>query len=77
MTAEQARMKSIVETFQKYVATYSDQKFYMNYEDRTFIADMLYGIGIAVDPQQYSFAGGFDKFKDALRAYLPANPEAK
>ena len=70
MTAEQARMKGIIEAFQKYVATYNDQKHCFDYEDRTFIADMLYGIGIAVDPQQFSFAGGFDKFKDALRSVL-------
>ncbi len=53
----------IVDEFQRYVATYSTQKGYEDYEDETFLNDMLYGLGIAIDNGAYGWAGGYVKFK--------------
>ena len=64
------RMKKIVSRFQKYVETYSLQQSYCEYSDETFIDDMLYGIGIAIDPNKYKFSTGFDLWKGVLVSRL-------
>ncbi|MGM1289590.1 hypothetical protein, partial [Escherichia coli] len=55
---QRKRMAAIVVEFQKYVATYSDQQCYQDYSDRTFIEDMLYGIGVAIDRERFRAADG-------------------
>lgn len=70
MTAETKRMRGIVAAFQKYVSTYSDQPYYETYLDKTFLDDMLYGVGIAFDREEYSTALGYEKFKARLREHL-------
>jgi hypothetical protein len=60
-----AHMKDVVEKFQEYVATYSDQPCYTNYSTNAFIDDMLYGIAIAID-KEFSFANGYSLFKEQL-----------
>ncbi len=64
------RMKLIVGRLQEYVRTYSDQAHYEDYSDTIFIDDMLYGIGIALEPLAHQGAYGFQKFKDLLRERL-------
>ena len=67
------RMKAVVARFQKYVATYSDQLHYEDYSDTIFLDDMLYGIGLALSEgtaTDNSGAGGYERFKRELRAYL-------
>lgn len=61
------RMRLIVGRLQEYVRTYSDQAHYEDYSDTIFIDDMLYGIGLALEPLEHQGATGFDKFKAALR----------
>lgn len=64
---EQTRsMKEVVTFFQDYVSTYSSQQGYEQYTDETFIMDILYGLGIALDPEEYKCADGFRKFKISL-----------
>jgi hypothetical protein len=64
------RIRAIVAAFQEYVRTYSDQAHYDQYSDKTVIDDMLYGLGIALDPERYKCADGFAKFQEFLRHYL-------
>ena len=68
--AKRKRMVEIVRRFQQYVGTYTSQPEYADYPDETFINDMLYGLGIAIDPKDYYAASGFDKFKAVLRGRL-------
>lgn len=70
LTKKQKRMQKIVEGLQEFVATYDMQEGYLDYSDRTFIDDMLYGIAIALDKDKYSYAGGFGEFREFLRKHL-------
>ena len=68
LTAKQRRMKKAVESLQEYMNTYSNQTGYLDYSDETFINDVLYGIGIALEPEDHQFAQGFRKFlKEKLK----------
>jgi hypothetical protein len=49
--------------FKKYVRSYNENDFEYN---ETFIRDMLYGIGLAVDKDNFKMANGFRKFEDLL-----------
>lgn len=51
---------------QEYINTYHNQPCYKTYTEVTFINDMLYGIGVAVD-EEYRFAQGFHQFKEKLK----------
>ncbi len=76
--ARQRRMQRIVADLQRYAATYSDQQSFADYSDETFINDMLYGIGVALDREKYSFASGFVAFQEDLRRHLtPAKAPAR
>ena len=70
MNIEQRRMKAAVEYLQQYMQTYDTQRGYLDYSDKTFINDVLYGLGVALNPKQYEFADGFDRFKEHLREHL-------
>lgn len=63
-------MRERVENIQGYVATYSDQPGYDEYSDKTYIDDMLYGIGLSMIPADYSGPGGYERFKQYLREHL-------
>lgn len=56
-------MKDIVADFEKYVVTYKSQADYENYSYETFINDMVYGIGLAINPETYMWADGYESFK--------------
>lgn len=67
------RMREVVAYFQKYVATYTEQSHYDDYSDKTYLEDMLYGIGLSLavgTPTDYSGPGGYERFKQALREHL-------
>lgn len=70
LTRKQKRMRAIVAQFQEYVRTYSDQAHYDQYRDDTFLDDMLYGIGIALEPEKWRAADGYELFKAELRKRL-------
>ena len=69
-TKQRKRMEQIVARFQKYVASYTEQESYQDYSDRTFIDDILYGIGIAIEPAAFKCADGFEKWQAELRRHL-------
>jgi hypothetical protein len=48
--------------FQNYVKTYDEKKDGLDNPD-TILKDMLYGLGISIDKEKYSFYKGFEKFK--------------
>jgi hypothetical protein len=64
------RMEQIVARFQEYVRTYTEQQYYLEYSDTIFMDDMLYGIGLALDPDGHRCADGWDKAKAMLLAHL-------
>lgn len=64
------RIQLAVSSLQTYMAKYDEQPGYQHYSDETFINDVLYGLGIALDPSKFQYADGFDKFKERLRAHL-------
>ncbi len=63
-------MREAVKSLSNYWVTYSDQKGYEHYSLDTLLDDCLYGIGIAVGPEEYKFANGYGKFKADLKAWL-------
>jgi hypothetical protein len=60
------RMKLMVEYMQHYMRTYTQQYNYQEYTDKTFIQDILYGLGVAINPQDHRWSDGFDRWKETL-----------
>ena len=58
-----------LDKFKEYVNTYDQRKHGLD-NDETIVKDMLYGIGLCLDKEEYCFAGGYKKFKDFLKAFL-------
>jgi len=67
-------MEDIVEKFQGYMSTYHEQHGYGEYTDETFIEDILYGMGVSIDPK-YQFANGLRDFKKVLLKHLKKSEE--
>lgn len=70
MNKEQKIMKKIVKRLQGHVDAHAKQRFHTMYSDRAFILDMLYAIGISIDPLQYCYRDGFERFKTLLRGLI-------
>lgn len=65
------RMRNMVARYQKYVAAYSDQPRYEDYMDKTYLDDMLYGLGISIiGAADYGGPEGYERFKQLLREHL-------
>lgn len=80
LTRKQKRMRDAVDRLTKYMQTYPSQYKYMDYSDRCFIDDVLYGLGIALEPNVYKGAGGYELFREAvllphLRMYQNLRPD--
>lgn len=56
-----------------YFKTYDKQASWDKVSDKTFLDDALYGIGVALDEKQHSYAQGWDRFKEKLLEHLGAN----
>ena len=67
-------MKRMVARLKKYMDTYDSQSGYLNYSDKTFIEDVIYGLALAMGPKKFQFAQGQRKFKKFLAQYLKDNP---
>jgi hypothetical protein len=52
-----------LEYFKKYVETYDYTEFKYN---ETFIKDMIYGIGLAIDGENFEMADGYKRFEEFL-----------
>jgi hypothetical protein len=67
------RMALMVKYLQRYMETYPKQYGYENYNDFTFIDDLLYGLGVALNPKEHQFATGYDVWKQKLIEFLNGN----
>ena len=56
-----------LEYFKNYVETYSYTQFQYN---ETFIKDMIYGIGLAIDGENFKMADGYKRFEEILLELL-------
>lgn len=56
------RLLPALNRLRRYLADYEDQTYFHEYTDEVFIKDVLYGLGIALEPQVYNMADGFEKF---------------
>lgn len=74
LTKKQRRMLKAIRFLKAYVSTYEDQKGCLDYPDSTFIDDVLYGLGIALD-EKYKWAKGYALWKDELRKHLKLKGE--
>jgi len=70
MTKKQKRMKTAIQDLVDYMATYELQERWLDCSDETFIDDVLYGLGVALDKNEHRWANGFDIFKEKLRKHL-------
>jgi hypothetical protein len=60
------RMRLMVKYLQAYMNTYDKQHNYKGYTDETFIEDVLYGLGVAIDPENHQWADGLKRWKETL-----------
>lgn len=67
------RMRDMVAYMQRYVVNYTQQESYETYSDETFLDDMLYGLGVALNEKEHSHASGYDVFKEKLLKHLKGN----
>lgn len=61
-----------LEYLKNYIGTY-DQQFIDNYSVETWIEDILYGLGMSIDPNNHRWARGHRLFKEKLIEYLRLN----
>lgn len=66
----QRRMKLMVKYLKRYVRIYDKQYGYEDYTDKTLILDILYGLGVAINPVEHRHADGFDRWKEKLIKFL-------
>jgi hypothetical protein len=71
------RMAGIVASLQAYVGSYDKQSGYTDYTDKTLIDDMLYGLGLAMDPKAHNGADGYEAFREVLQRHLVAESGMK
>jgi len=64
------KVEKIVADLQEYVKTYSNGVYYKSYTDETIIDDILYGLGIALDREQYEMHSGYQKFKRRIAKHI-------
>ena len=64
----------MVQYLKRYIDTYDNQYHYQNYSDTILIDDILYGLGVALNPEEHQFADGFDTFKNKLIEHLTKTP---
>lgn len=57
-------VESVVDNFKQYVTTYKTKD--SGYKGNIFVDDMLYGIGLAINPIKYGGALGYTEFKNLL-----------
>lgn len=69
-------MKNIIDIdkaikyFQRYVGTYNDGNVPIyDISDKTFIDDMLYGLGVSINKDKYQFADGYERFREFLKEF--------
>ena len=76
LTAKQKRMQRAIRYLADYLGTYEKQAGCLDYTDKTLIDDVLYGLGVALDPVAHKWASGYGVWKDKLREHLGADKRA-
>ena len=71
--AQGRTVQEIAEAMIEYWSTYMDQRYADTYTDATVLHDAVYGIGIAMDPDAFQFADGYDDFRGAILTELYVN----
>lgn len=59
-----SEVESVVDNFKQYVTTYTTND--SGYKGNIFVDDMLYGVGLSIDPIKYGGALGYTEFKNLL-----------
>jgi len=67
-------IKDIANYLAHYWGTYSHQGGVSTYMQKTILDDLLYGVGAAIN-RKYSFAQGYDRFKEDLLKHLISERE--
>jgi hypothetical protein len=69
LTSRQRRIQKAITYLRDYMVSYDKQYGCLDYSDETFIDDVLYGLGVALD-KKYEFSTGFEMFRAVLRGHL-------
>ena len=72
MITQERTMEESVSQLDTYMRTYGTQYKYEEYETKTYVDDVLYGLGASLS-DGYLFAGGYKQFKKDLLEYLGGN----
>lgn len=56
--------------FVLYVDSYDDQPHWKEYSQSIYINDMLYGLGVSLDPTNYKWASGYDEWLHVLKDFI-------
>lgn len=73
LTPRRKSMRKAVAKLQTYVGTYDQQASFDDYTNKTYVDDVLYGLGLSMQeliPADYSGASGYERFKQFLREHL-------
>lgn len=62
--------KEEVKKFKEYVRTYDAPKHPFFLLKISYIRDMIYGIGISIDPEKYYGAEGYRRWIEDMKEYL-------
>lgn len=74
----QKRMREAVAKLQAYMSSYSEQAHYEDYTDKTYVDDILYGLGLSLSGlSDFSGPGGYSRFKAYLQDHLDGRVSTK
>lgn len=59
------KVEASIKSLQHYIDTYKLQTC-CGGNGNVFVDDILYGLGVAIDPNKYSFVSGYSAFKELL-----------
>lgn len=57
-----------IRKFQHYIDTYTEQPNWTKYDKMMFVRDVIYGLGIAIDSDEFEYYPGYLQFCHALRS---------
>lgn len=66
LSKKQKRMREAVAWLAEYMRGYDKQSGYLDYSDRLFIHDVLYGLGVALHGNGAMYAEGYSKWRQEL-----------
>lgn len=70
LTKNQKRMQRAIRFLSQYMRSYEQQPGCLDYTDKILIDDVLYGLGVALDPVAHNWASGYEVWKNKLREHL-------